>query len=252
MKTILLPTLFILFTMGLHAQEKTYILNIEHLTLNSATISWHRADGTSEKDSTQAYTSYCVEYGIKGFERSIYTVSISSWAGCVLEKLVPDTEYSLFIRKQSVSADSSVWFEEYNFRTLPCRTEIANIKTEMEYANGIHINDLLDVHISFDQVADSYELEYGLKGFEKGSGTRRLSHTNRFSIGNAQLHSTTEYDFYIRAICNDEPGEWSATNTFATTDVYHYSGIEAFDIHFENITNNSVSVQWKKLVIFSK
>lgn len=248
MKKLLLSMLFLVFCIGIHAQDKTYIIEIESLTLNSVSLSWHRADGTSEKDTTQAYTPYYFECGIKGFQRSIYTTSLSSWAGCVLNNLIPDTEYSLFIRKQSVNADSSVWFEEYNFKTLSCNTTISNIKAEMEYANGINIKDLLDVHITFDQVATSYELEYGLKGFEKGNGTIITSNVNRFSIGNSNLLSNTEYDYYIRGKCNSVYGEWSEKNAFTTTEVIHYPGSELFDVVFESITHKSALVRWQQIV----
>ena len=247
MKKLILSALFLVFNIGIYAQEKTYIIEIDSITLNFASISWFRADGSSEKDSTQPYTPYVGEYGIKGFERGNGSNLETSGANCVFFNLIPDTEYSLFIRKQSVSADSSVWFEEYNFKTLACNTELSNIHTVMKYADGFFIKDLLDVQITFNEVANSYELEYGLKGFEKGSGTIISSTENRFSIGNSNLQSNTEYDFYIRAKCNDMFREWSEKNSFVTTSVFHYKGAEAFDLNFENITNKSVTVQWKKI-----
>lgn len=248
MKKLFISTLFIVLCSSVFAIEKTYIINIESLTLNSVNLSWSRADGTSEKDANQAYTSYYVEYGVKGFERGKGNTSLNSWNGTNLQNLIPNTEYSFFIRKQTVPADSSVWFEEYNFKTLNCNTTISNIKTEMEYANGINIKDLIDVHINFDEVADSYELEYGLKGFEKGSGTIVKSDVNTFSIGNANLKSNTEYDYYIRGKCNDLYGEWSEKNTFATTEVFNYTGSEAFDVVFEDITNKSATIRWQQIV----
>lgn len=114
MKTSLLSTLLLVFSISLYAQEKTYIIEIDSLTQNSVSMSWHRADGSSDKDNNQPFTWYYVDCGIKGFHRSVYTTSQCSWAGSVLISLIPDTEFSLFIRKQSVSADSPVWFEEYN------------------------------------------------------------------------------------------------------------------------------------------
>lgn len=248
MKKLIIYTLFLTFGMGIYAQSKTYIINIESLTLNSVKLSWDRADGTSEKDTTQAYTSYYVEYGIKGFERGKGITIVNSWAGTNLYNLIPDTEYTFFIRKQTVSADSPVWFEEYSFKTLCCNTSISNIKTEMVYANGINIKDLIDVHITFDEVADSYELEYGLKGFVKGSGTIVTSDVNTFSIGNANLKSNTEYDYYIRGKCNNVYGEWSLKNTFATTKVFRFAGSEAFDVAFMNITNKSATINWLQIV----
>ena len=265
MKTFLLSTLFVVFSMGLFAEiiseEKTYIIEINSITLNSISMSWYRADGLSDKDNNQPYTSYYGEYGIKGFERGKGISFLSSGASFVsYYGLTPDTEYSIFIRKASVSADSPVWFEEHNFKTLACNTEISNIKAEMEYINGILIKDLISVHITFDDVAESYELEYGVKGFEKGSGTTIVSildrdsktilanSVNRFSIGSNNLQSNTEYDYYIRAKCDDEYGEWSEKKSFVTTDVFHFLGSEAFEVYFKDITNKSATVEWTKLI----
>ena len=257
MKILLFSTLFLIFSMSLYAQEKTYTIEIKELTLNSVSISWHRTDGSLDNGM-----GYYGEYGIKGFERgkgiSFYSSGASFSVYC---DLIPDTEYSLYIRKQTDSENSLVWFEEYNFKTPACNTEISNIKEEMEYANGEFIKDLIDVHITFDDVANFYELEYGLKGFEQGNGTIITStlnkgsgdiiiakSANRFSIGNENLQSNTEYDYYIRAKCNDEYGEWSEKQSFATTDVFHYLGSEAFEVYFEDITNKSATAKWKELM----
>ncbi len=261
MKTFLLSTLLLIFGLSIYAEEKTYIIEIEELTLNSVTLSWHRTDGSSDNENNQPYFGYYVEFGIKGFERGkgmSYSTSGPSFA--VYYGLTPDTEYSLFIRRETVSADSPIWLEEYNFKTPACNTEISNTKEEMEYANGQIIKDLIDVHITFNDVAESYELEYGTKGFEKGSGTVIVStldkssqtiapnSVNRFSIGNENLQSNTEYDYYVRAKCNDMYGGWSEKKSFATTNVFHYLGNEAFEVSFENITNKSATVEWKKIV----
>lgn len=248
MKELLLSTLFLVFCIGISAQDKTYIIKIESVSLNSVVLSWQRADGTSEKDTTHDYTLYYCEYGIKGFERGKGDIGLTAWAGNIINNLIPGTEYSFFIRKEAVPADSSVWFEEYNFKTLSCNTSISNIKPIMQYANGINIKDLIDVHISFDALANSFELEYGPKGFEKGSGTIITSNYNTFSIGNANLQSNTEYDYYIRGKCNNVYGEWSEKNTFTTTEVFHYPGSELFDVIFEDITHKSAIVQWQQIV----
>lgn len=227
MKKFLLFTLFLVLCIGIYAQDKTYTIKIESLSLNSVVLSWQRADGTSEKDTTHDYTLYYCEYGIKGFERGKGVIGLTAWAGNIINNLIPGTEYSFFIRKETIPADSSIWFEEYNFKTLSCNTSISNIKTEMNYAKGINIKDLLSVHITFDALANSFELEYGLKGFDKGSGKVIESNQNRFSLGNANLQSHTEYDFYIRGKCGDIYGEWSEKYSFATTNVFHYPGSEA-------------------------
>jgi len=248
MKKFLISFLFLILCTVIYAQNKTYIIKIESLSLNSVVLSWQRADGTSEKDTTHDYTLYYCEYGPKGFERGKGVIGLTAWAGNIINNLIPGTEYSFFIRKETVPADSSVWFEEYNFKTLSCNTSISNIKTEMQYANGINIKDLLKVHISFDALANSFELEYGMKGFEKGSGRVLVSNQNGFSIGNTDLKSNTEYDYYIRGKCGGEFGDWSDKSSFSTNNVYHFAGSEAFDVGFERINNKSARVNWSRIV----
>ncbi len=248
MKKFLISFLFLILCTVIYAQNKTYIIKIESLSLNSVVLSWQRADGTSEKDTTHDYTLYYCEYGPKGFERGKGVIGLTAWAGNIINNLIPGTEYSFFIRKETVPADSSVWFEEYNFKTLSCNTSISNIKTEMQYANGINIKDLLKVHISFSALANSFELEYGMKGFEKGNGRVLVSNQNGFSFGNTDLKSNTEYDYYIRGKCGGEFGDWSEKSSFSTTNVYHFAGSEAFDVGFELINNKSARVNWSRVV----
>jgi Fibronectin type III domain. len=261
MKPFLLSTLFIILSLNVHAEEKTYAIEIEKLTLNSVSMSWNRTDGFSDNENNQPYLGYYVEYGIKGFERGtgIY-VSTSGPSFVVYYDLNPDTEYSFFIRRKTVNENSHIWFEEYNFKTPACKTEILNTKEEMKYANGQIIKDLVDVQITFDDVAEFYELEYGVKGFEKDSGTIIIStldknsgtitenSVNRFSIGNENLQSNEEYDYYVRAKCDGVYGEWSEKKSFVTTDVFHYFGSEAFEVSFNNITNKSAIIEWRKIV----
>jgi hypothetical protein len=107
---------------------------------------------------------------------------------------------------------------------------------------------LLDVNISFDEVSDSYEMEYGLQGFEKGKGTILKSDVNSFWIENANLQSNTSYDYYIRGKCGGIYGDWSGLNSFTTSGVFHYKGSEAFDVVFDQITNKSAHVNWSRIV----
>jgi hypothetical protein len=261
MKTFLLSTLLLIFSLSVHAGETTYVIEINDLTLNSVSMSWYRTDGSSDNENNQPYFGYYLELGTKGFERGegkLFSTSGPSFV--VYYGLTPDTEYSFFIRRETVSEDSPIWFEEYNFKTPACSTEISNTKEEMKYANGQIIKDLIDVHITFDNVAEFYELEYGIKGFEKGSGTTIIStldkssgtitenSVNRFSIGNENLQSNTEYDYYIRAKCDEVYGEWSKKKSFTTTDVFHYFGDEAFEVSFKNITNKSAIAEWRKII----
>lgn len=48
----------------------------------------------------------------------------------------------------------------------------------------------------------SWQIEYGLSGFEMGSGTKVISTNTSMTIAN--LVSTNSYDFYIKSICGSE------------------------------------------------
>ncbi len=98
MKKALLLSLFSIFSVIIYAQEKTYVIEIDSLALNYAHLTWHRSDGKTELDSTQSYTPYYVEYGVKGFERGKGGTSSPSGSWCSFDNLTPDTEYAFFVR----------------------------------------------------------------------------------------------------------------------------------------------------------
>ncbi|WP_164914209.1 reprolysin-like metallopeptidase [Aquimarina sediminis] len=55
------------------------------------------------------------------------------------------------------------------------------------------------VNWSKQDTEESWELEYGLKGFTRGQGTTVIANTNSHTLQN--LDSNTEYDIYVRAKC---------------------------------------------------
>ena len=63
--------------------------------------------------------------------------------------------------------------------------------------------------------SQGYEVEYGLEGFALGSGTRIYIGSNYCSLSG--LQPSTNYDFYVRPICNaTDTGLWSNCNSFTT------------------------------------
>lgn len=227
-----------------NSAEKTYTIEVKYATLNAVEIAWHRADGMSDDGL------YCCEYGIKGFKRGEGILDYCYNHKCFRD-LKPDTEYSLFIRKQTDKENDPVWFEEYNFKTLACNAEILGI-----FHRGIKIHSygkLVDIEISFDDTAESYELEYGEKGFLHGEGnviTSILGDGQQrvyVNIGNENLQSNTEYDYYVRGKCGETYGEWSEKRTFVTTDMFHYEGDETFEVFFEDITRKTATAIWKRI-----
>jgi len=112
----------------------------------------------------------------------------------------------------------SLSFYAANEFELPCNTEILGIKSEEMWTTCECNNGAVAVEITWDDTADSYEVEYGLKGFQKGTGEIMEANIgNGVYIPYENLNSFTDYDFYVRAECNGEFGEWTSVNSFSTT-----------------------------------
>ncbi len=60
-----------------------------------------------------------------------------------------------------------------------------------------------------------YEIEYGISGFTIGSGIRTVVSSNNHTL--TTLTPSTNYDFYVRSICNAiDTGSWSNKGSFTT------------------------------------
>ena len=195
--------------------SEAFEVSFENITNKSAIVEWRKIVGG-------AYSkSYFIEYGTKGFERGKGLTRSSILNIFYLSELDPDTEYSLFIRSNDKSITEPVWFVEHTFKTYPCNTEISGIESMEMWTTCICHNGSVGVEIIWDDMADSYELEYGLKGFQKGMGELiEANMGNSVFISYENLNSNTDYDFYIRAKCNGEFGEWTSVNSFSTTNLH--------------------------------
>lgn len=63
--------------------------------------------------------------------------------------------------------------------------------------------------------AQGYQVEYGLHGFEQGTGSVVYVSTNNCTVSG--LQPSTQYDVYIRPVCSDtDTGRWSEVTTVTT------------------------------------
>lgn len=65
------------------------------------------------------------------------------------------------------------------------------------------------VHLTWQEngLATQWQIEYGVKGFELGKGTKYTATTNTATFEN--LQKFTEYDFYIRSVDGNQYSEWN-------------------------------------------
>jgi len=86
----------------------------------------------------------------------------------------------------------------------------------------------------------SYEIEFGLQGFSLGTGTTITSPGAIFLLEN--LDSGTNYDFYVKAICNDDLiSEFSPVHSFTTQEVLCETPL---DITASLANDNNILVNW--------
>ncbi|WP_442266741.1 fibronectin type III domain-containing protein [Tenacibaculum sp. ZS6-P6] len=85
-----------------------------------------------------------------------------------------------------------------------------------------------------NQVPESWEIEYGEKGFNIGTGNRVIASTNPFVLEG--LNTFTDYEFYVRANCNsvNENSNWSKPYLFRITCVKTAPFNENFDQYNSN------------------
>ena len=123
-----------------------------------------------------------------------------------------------------------------------CNFELLNFSDHDYFPEG----KFSHVNITWDGNADLYEIEYGLKGFEKGSGTIEYSSVNSVDIMATNLVAYSEYDYYVRARCEDTWGEWSVRQEFMTPIVYGSVMEEEFSVTFEIVSKNFIRTTWSR------
>jgi hypothetical protein len=65
---------------------------------------------------------------------------------------------------------------------------------------------------------NSFEIEYGIHGFNHGSGTTATTEGTSYTLSG--LDYATQYDVYVRALCDQSTySDWSAVRTFTTGTV---------------------------------
>ncbi len=95
--------------------------------------------------------------------------------------------------------------------------------------------------------ASAWEIEYGESGFIQGEGTVILDNNGILGETLTDLVSATEYDVYVRAICDDGASDWAGPVTFNTQEM----GTIEFDNQitlYPNPTTGIINLQSKEKI----
>jgi len=113
--------------------------------------------------------------------------------------------------------------------------------TDFDY---LHFNaDSTEISFTDPNGAPEFEIEYGLRGFTRGTGTKSIITSTKDTLLN--LVSNDYYDVYIRAIC-----------TAGDTSFLHEASFESFcdnlpdsyTTSFEPVPNDSMPVCWARIL----
>lgn len=208
-------------------------LSVQEITTNTAQLYWDFSTGDSNWDfSTMERFSFVVEYGMEGFAPGTGTVVENIQANVLdLSNLLANTSYSFYVKARCDDEFSETVGPKI-FTTLECPT----IDTR-------GVMDITENSAQFKWYGTStVEIEYGLEGFNIGSGTtvQILSGTNRYTLEN--LTPSTTYDIYIRNICNSDFSEYSSVVRFTTLE----SCKTPTNFHLIGVGKYFVRVGWDK------
>ncbi len=196
-------------------------LSASHITQITATLSW----------VTGGASNWDLEYGIKGFSLGmgtfVYNVSTNSYS---VSGLMTNTAYDFYVRDSCGVRNVSKWIGPQSFRTLSCPAPSS--------LSASHITQTTTTVSWVTGGASEWDLEYGIKGFSLGTGTRISTTTNSYFVSG--LMTNRAYDFYVRDSCGvRNVSKWIGPQSFRTLSCPAPSSLSA-----SNITQTTATLSW--------
>ncbi len=195
-------------------------LSASNITQTTATLSW----------VTGGANNWDLEYGIRGFSFGTGTRINTTLNSYGVSSLVTNTAYEFYVRDSCGAGNVSKWIGPQFFATLSCpapsslsASNITQTTATLSWVAGLGANN--------------WDLEYGIRGFSLGTGTRISTTTN--SYGMSGLMTNTAYDFYVRDSCVGSVSRWVGPYAFATLICPAPSSLSA-----SNITQTTATLSW--------
>ena len=197
--------------------------------IHEAVLTWN---------TTAAVVGYEVEYGTAGFVQGNGTMMTVGNNTVTITRLTANTAYDVYVRTVCGGTTYGNW-ASVSFTTQP------------DTCGGVRWMELVNVAGSSTNLPqlelrwqgwgypDHWEVEYGPRGFELGTGTMVETNETSFAIYELEqqgvLQPNTWYDFYVRSVCHgDVYGEWDSVQyrTFCAS-------IEDLTVVDDNISVNA-------------
>ena len=175
------------------------------VTASSVTLNW-AADPTAQ--------GWTIEYGYAGFIQGQGTQVDVTTNSYVVNGLEEETEYDFHIK----AICGTDWTSEHwvNVSATTLHNEVTCNAPTSVTVNAAATT--ATVSWTAGEGNNSFEVEYGVRGFSHGSGTIVESQSTTVDING--LEPNTQYDVYVRGLCDQSTySNWSTVATFTTQNV---------------------------------
>ena len=200
------------------------------VTTNSVTVSWN-ADPLA--------VSWIIDYGFHGFDQGTGTTINTTLNTYIVNGLMDDMEYDFRVR--AVCGDN--WMSE-GWANASATTLAGGVPCEAPTnVSAIVAGNSATVSWTANTGNISYELEYGTRGFGIGTGTSVSATSSPTTLSN--LDYETDYDVYVRALCDQNTlSAWSTVVSFTTEPKGSDECDPVTDLAASNVTESSALLSW--------
>ena len=229
-------------------------LTTSNVTTNSVTLNW---------SSNPMALRWNIEYGPTGFTQGQGTTAVSNTNSYVVTGLSDGITYDFYVK--AVCGDD--WTSENwvgtsattQEGTIPCDAPTTSenwVGTSATTQEGTIPCDaptgvstaVADNSVTVNWTAGtgniSFELEYGPRGFSHGAGSTTTATSSPAVIAN--LDYETQYDIYVRAVCEQNIfSPWSTVSTFTTGERPSEDCDPVQNLTVTNVTETSADVTWQ-------
>lgn len=205
-----------------------------NITDTSAKLNWCGSVNNAGECLPVTGVTWLVSHGVLGFNPDAGTIVNAPLTSTIISDLTPQTSYEFYV-KSDCNLPNNDWFGPVQFKTsCPAPTNLA-------------VSNLTKTSATFNWTPGgneiAWEIKYGLVGFN-------LDEVPTIATGNNTEHTVmnlqpnTEYQFYVRANCNDTTDGSQAGSSSSFTGPFRFiTCLPPLNLT-STATQNSVVLDW--------
>ncbi|MGV3697286.1 fibronectin type III domain-containing protein [Flavobacterium sp.] len=149
-------------------------------------------------EGNEDVNSYKVEVGPTGFTQGSGTSQVTSNTSVSISNLTPSTTYDVYLTSICSAEEQS---QPYKMSSITTNASECTGSASLTFFQYTTTSVDLTCSYSTGSTPKKFEVEYGLRGFTLGTGTRITTDEYQRDLDVFGIQPGTNYDFYVRAIC---------------------------------------------------